>query len=77
MSVVLRAMLPPASQPLLQDRDVGDAMVFGQVVRGRQAMPATTDDDDVVGRFRRRVAPKELGMIGQMSAGGWVIGWSP
>ena len=60
-----------AGQPAaLQHRHVGDAVVFGQVVRGRQAVPATADDDDVVGRFRRRVAPQEIGMIGQMRARG-------
>jgi hypothetical protein len=33
---------------LLEDSDVGDAVVLHQVVRGRQAMPAAADDHDVV-----------------------------
>src|SRR6185437_9814654 len=47
-----------AAEPaLLDDGDVGDAMIFGEVVGSRQAVPAATDDDDVVGGIRRRAAP--------------------
>src|SRR5207248_5539471 len=37
-----------ADVAFFQDRDVGDAVVLGQVVRRRQAVPAAADDDDVV-----------------------------
>ncbi len=35
----------------LEDRDVGDAVAGREVVGGRQAVPAATDDDDVVADF--------------------------
>ena len=40
-----------------QNRDVFDAVVFGQVIRRGQTVAATADDDDVVAFFRLRVAP--------------------
>ena len=53
----------------LQHRDVGDAVVLGQVVRGRQAVAAAADDDHVVGPLRLRVAPEEVGVLGQVGPG--------
>ena len=60
----------PARQPaLLQHGDVRDAVDFGQVVRGRQAVPAPADDHDVVARLRIRVVPQEVGVLRQLGAG--------
>lgn len=54
-----------AGQPApLQHRDVGDAVVAGQVVRGGQAVPATADDDHVVVPLRHWVAPQETWVPG-------------
>jgi hypothetical protein len=53
-----------------QHRDVGDAMVPGQVVRRGQPVPPATDDEDVVGLLRLRDAPEEFGVIRQVRAGG-------
>src|SRR6266851_555414 len=47
-------------RPLFQDRDIADAMLLGKVVSGRQPMPAAADDDDLVARLRRRLAPGRL-----------------
>jgi len=43
-----------ADVALLQHRDVGDAVVLGQVVGGRQALHAAADDDDVVALLQRQ-----------------------
>ena len=37
-----------ADPAFLQHRDIREPMLFGQVVGGRQSMPAATDDDDIV-----------------------------
>ena len=59
-----------AGQPAtLEHRDVGDAVVFGQVVRGRKAVSAAADDHDVVGLLRFRCPPEEFGMVRQVRAG--------
>src|SRR5215467_10715224 len=53
--------VPPgiaAAQPsLLDHRDIGNAMLLGEVIGRRQAMPAAADDDDVIGRPRLGAAP--------------------
>ena len=60
----------PARQPApLQHRHVGDPVVLGQVVRGREAVPAAADDDHVVGPLGLRVAPQEVGVLGQVGPG--------
>src|SRR5262249_44850464 len=60
-----------AGQPAaLQDRDVGDAVAFGQVVRGGQAVPAAADDHYVVAGLRVGVAPQEIRVLRQVRAGG-------
>ena len=48
MIVVLRPMLPGTEPALFDHRDVGDAVLFREVVGGRKAV-AAADDDDVVG----------------------------
>ena len=59
-----------ARQPApLQHRDVGDPVVLGQVVRGGEAVAAAADDDHVVGLLRLRVAPQEVGVLGQLIRG--------
>ena len=44
----------------LQHRDVADAVLLGEIVGGRQPMPAAADDHDVVGGLGRGVAPGRL-----------------
>ena len=46
-----------ADPALFQHRDVGDAVLLGEVIGGRKAMAAAADDDDVIGRLRRGIAP--------------------
>ena len=47
-----------AAEPaLLQHRDIGEAVLLGEVIGGREPMPARADDDGVIGRLRLRVAP--------------------
>ncbi|MNF86547.1 hypothetical protein D3C84_689870 [compost metagenome] len=66
-----------AAQPaLLHHRDVLHAEFLGQVVGGGQAVAATADDDHVINRLRRRVAPHALpvfvvaqGVLEQAEAG--------
>src|SRR5713226_9266923 len=42
-----------AAQPaLLEHGDVGDAVIPGEIVGGRQTVAAATDDNDVIGRLR-------------------------
>src|SRR5690606_17787885 len=45
---------------LLQDRHVGDAVLPGEVVGGRQAVAAAAHDDDVVFGLRLGAAPRFL-----------------
>ena len=47
-----------ADVALLEDRHVADAVVFREVVRGGQPVPAAADDDHVIRGLRRRVAPR-------------------
>ena len=50
-----------ATQPAFLDHGhVGDPVFLGQVVGGRQTMPAAADDDHVVDLFRGRRAPHFL-----------------
>src|SRR5205814_3606635 len=47
-----------AAEPaLFQHRDVADAMLFREVIRGGEPMTAATDDDDIVVLLRRSAAP--------------------
>ena len=47
-----------AAEPaLLQHRDIGDAVLLGEVIGGREPMSAGADDDRVIGRLRLGVAP--------------------
>ena len=47
-----------AAEPsLLEDRDVGDPVLLGQVVGGGEAVAAAADDDHVVGVLRLRPPP--------------------
>jgi hypothetical protein len=60
-----------AGEPaLIQHRDVGDAVVLDEIVRGRQAVPSPADDDDVICPFGLRIAPEEIGMIGKVRTRG-------
>jgi hypothetical protein len=59
-----------AGQPaFLQDGDVGDAVLFGEVVGGGQAVASSADDDDVVRGARLGVAPEEVRMLRQRLSG--------
>ena len=46
-----------AEPALLQHRDIGDAVLLGEIIGGRQPMPAAADDDDVVFLLGLRLAP--------------------
>ena len=46
-----------AQPALLQHRHIGEAMLLGEVIGRRQAMPAAADDDDVIFRLRLGLAP--------------------
>ena len=49
-----------AAEPaLLEHRDLGEAMLLREVVRGREPVSAAADDDRVVARFRRWTAPRQ------------------
>ena len=48
MIVVLRPVLPPPSQPLFSAPRHGDAVLLGEVIGGREAVPAAADDDHVI-----------------------------
>ena len=53
-----------ATEPAFLDhRDVLHAKLLGQVVGGGQAMTATADDDHVVHRLGRRIAPHALPVL--------------
>ena len=53
----------PAEPSLLEDGDVRDPVVPGEVVRGREAVAAPADDDDVVGGSRLGGTPIAIAMI--------------
>ena len=55
--MVLRAMLPPASQPFSSTATFIQAMRFGEVVSCREAMPAAAHDNHVIVGFERGTAP--------------------
>ena len=48
----------------LNDRDVGETVVLGEVVRRREAVKPTAHDHDVVGTPGRGIAPEKGGMAG-------------
>ena len=50
----------------LHDRDVGDAVVLGQVIGGRQPVQPAPDDDDVIGGFGVRIPPQKVRVIRRM-----------
>ena len=54
------AVADPAA---LDDRDVRQAMILGEVVRGREAMQTATDDDGVIRRLRLRVPPEKRSIV--------------
>src|ERR1043166_7090038 len=49
-----------ADPPHLKHGDVAEAVLLGEVVGGGKTVPAATDDDGVVGRFRLGRAPLAL-----------------
>src|SRR5258708_22379530 len=48
-----------AEPPFLDHGDVGQAMLLGEVVRRREPVAASTDDDGIVTLLRRPTAPCE------------------
>ena len=46
------------SWSLLDDGDIRDAVILREVVRGRQTVPATADDDRVIAFLELRRPPK-------------------
>ncbi len=52
-----------ADPALLEHRDVGDAVLLREVVRGCQAVPAAADDHDVVLALRLRTLPLPLPVL--------------
>ncbi len=59
-----------AGQPaLLQDGDVGDAVVLGEVVGGGQTVTAGADDEHVVGALRLGIAPEPVRVLRQRCGG--------
>ena len=60
-----------ADPALLEHGDVGDAVLLGEVVRGREPVPAAADDDDVVLALRLGAAPRLLPplVVGERVAG--------
>jgi hypothetical protein len=59
------AHVAAAQPPALEHRDIGDAVLRGEVVRGGQPVAAAADDHHVVATPRLGVAPEERGMLGQ------------
>ena len=43
-----------------QHRDIGEAVVLGQIVGSGQAMAAAADDNGVIFGFRLRIAPGQF-----------------
>ena len=54
------ADIAAADPALLEHGDVGESVLLGEVERGREAVAAATDDDDVVPGLRCRVTPLRL-----------------
>ena len=47
-----------AAEPaFLQHRDIGDAVFLGEIIGGREPVPAGADDHDVIGGLRLGIAP--------------------
>src|SRR5579883_3309170 len=53
----IAAGIAAADPSLLEDGDIGDAVILGEIIGRREAVAAAADDDDVIGRLRRRIAP--------------------
>src|SRR5438270_4029275 len=47
-----------ADRAFFEHRDIPDPVLLGEIIAGRQTMPATADDDHPVMRPRRRFAPQ-------------------
>ena len=56
---MLRPVLPPPSQPFSSTATLRDAVLLGEVIGGREPVAAAADDDRVVARLRRGLAPRE------------------
>src|SRR5436853_5596792 len=55
-----------AAEPaLLQDRDIGDAVLLGEIIGGGKPMPAAADDDGLIRGLWIRAAPRLLPTIGE------------
>ena len=61
--MVLRPGVAAADPALLDHRDVGDAVLLGEVIGGREPVAAAADDDDVVAVLRAVVAPRPLPVL--------------
>ncbi len=46
-----------AYESLLQYCNIGNAVLLGDIIGGREAMPSTADDEGIVGFFRLGIAP--------------------
>ncbi len=57
------ARVAAADPALLQHRDVGDAVLLGEVVRGREPVAAAADDDDVVLAPGLGIPPRGLPLL--------------
>ena len=67
---MLRPGRARADVVLLEDRDVGDAVLASQVVGGRQAVRAAADDDDVVGVLELRARAPHPALAEDVTHGG-------
>ncbi len=54
------ARITAADPAFFEQRDVANAVLAGEVVRGGQAVPAAADDNDIVRALRSRNAPEGL-----------------
>jgi len=65
------AGIAAAEPALLDDRDIGDAVLAGEIIRSREAVAAAADYDDVVARLRlgRALLLLPMRMAGQRVPG--------